>query len=157
VVYCGSFSKVMFPGLRVGYLVAPTALVARFRRAKWLVDRNTPMLEQCALADFLREGHLERHVRRARRLYAGRRAALVESLTRHFGNRMTVVGDAAGMHALVRIDDKHLLERAARNKVQVRGAAEYYLGDAPTDEFIFGFAGLNERTIREGIKRIAPQ
>ncbi|HYM36211.1 MAG TPA: hypothetical protein VET48_12480, partial [Steroidobacteraceae bacterium] len=65
-------------------------------------------------------------------------------------------GDAAGMHAFARIDDKQLLQRAARNRVQLRGAAEYYVGDAPQNEFIFGFAALSERAIREGIKRLAP-
>lgn len=156
VIYCGTFSKVMFPGLRVGYLIVPPNLVPAFRRAKWLTDRNTPMLEQAALADFIREGHLERHIRRMRRIYSGRRDALLESLKKHFGSRATVFGDAAGMHALVRIDDKGVIERAQRNKVQLRSAADYYLGSAPQNEFLFGFATLNEKAIREGVKRLAP-
>jgi GntR family transcriptional regulator/MocR family aminotransferase len=145
----------MFPGLRMGYLIVPPALVPAFRRAKWLADRNTPVLEQAALADFLREGHLERHIRRMRRLYAIRRETLVEALDRHFGNRAVVFGDAAGMHALVHIDDDSIAERAERHKVQLRSAEEYYLGGAPRNEFVFGFATLSERSIREGIKRLA--
>jgi GntR family transcriptional regulator/MocR family aminotransferase len=156
VIYCGTFSKVMFPGLRVGYLIVPPQLAPAFRRAKWLTDRNTPMLEQAALADFLREGYLERHIRRMRRLYAGRREALLEALTRYFGSAATVLGDAAGMHAMVRIEDKALAARAAKNKVQLRSARDYYLGTAPSNEFVFGFATLSERAIREGIKRLAP-
>jgi GntR family transcriptional regulator / MocR family aminotransferase len=156
VIYCGTFSKVMFPGLRVGYLIVPTTLIAAFRRAKWLADRNTPMLEQAALADFLREGHLERHIRRMRRIYGSRREALIDSLHRYFGDKATVLGDAAGMHAFVRINDKSIVERALRNKVQLRTAQDYYLGSAPANEYIFGFAMLSERAIREGIKRIAP-
>jgi GntR family transcriptional regulator/MocR family aminotransferase len=145
----------MFPGLRVGYLIVPAALAPTFRRAKWLSDRNTPILEQAALADFLSEGHLERHIRRMRRIYAGRRAALVEALLRHFGSRATVLGDAAGMHAFARIDDDSIAERALRNKVQLRSARDYYLGAAPANEFVFGFATLGERAIREGVKRLA--
>jgi GntR family transcriptional regulator/MocR family aminotransferase len=156
VIYCGTFSKVMFPGLRVGYLVVPENLVAIFRRAKWLADRNTPVLEQAALADFIREGHLERHIRRMRRLYAGRREALVEALDRHFGGSATIIGDAAGMHACVHINDKAIVERALRRKVQLRSSKEYYIGGAPANEFVFGFATLSERAIREGIKRLAP-
>jgi GntR family transcriptional regulator/MocR family aminotransferase len=156
VIYCGTFSKVMFPGLRVGYLIMPPDLVPAFRRAKWLTDRNTPMLEQAVLADFIREGHLERHIRRMRRIYSGRRDALLDSLKRYFGSRAKILGDAAGMHALVRIDDKGIAERAQRNKVQLRNASDYYLGPAPQNEFLFGFATLNERAIREGVKRLAP-
>ena len=111
--------------------------------------------EQAALADFLSEGHLERHIRRMRRIYGSRREALIEALHRHFGDRATVLGDAAGMHAFVRIDDKSIVERALKNKVQLRTAHDYYLGSVPANEFVFGFAMLSERTIREGIKRIA--
>src|SRR5579864_1803923 len=93
VIYIGTFSKVMFPGLRIGYVVAPPQLAARFVRAKWLADRQTAVLEQSALADFLREGHLDRHIRRMRRLYGLRREALLESLQRHFGDRAAAGGD----------------------------------------------------------------
>jgi GntR family transcriptional regulator/MocR family aminotransferase len=155
VIYCGTFSKVMFPGLRVGYLIVPPTLAPAFRRAKWLADRNTSMLEQAALADFLSEGHLERHIRRMRQIYASRREALVDSLQRCFGARATVLGDAAGMHAFARIDDKAIAERAQKNKVLLRSAQDYYLGAAPPNEFLFGFATLSERAIREGIKRLA--
>jgi len=141
--------------LRVGYLIVPKSLVAVFRRAKWLADRNTPMLEQAVLTEFLRQGHLERHIRRMRRVYASRRVALVDALERHFGSRANIVGDAAGMHALVSIDDALLAERAVRNKVQLRAATEYYLGAAPRHQYLFGFASLSERAIREGIKRLA--
>ena len=101
VIYVGTFSNVMFPGLRIGYLVVPRALVAPFTRAKWLADRHTTLLEQAALADFIREGHLERHTRRMRRLYKARRTVLVDSLERHLGKQATIDGDAAGMHLVV--------------------------------------------------------
>ncbi len=87
VIYIGTFSKVMFPGMRIGYIVVPPKLAVAFTRAKWLADRQTPLLEQATLADFLREGHLERHIRRMRRIYGRRREVLVESLAKHFGGR----------------------------------------------------------------------
>jgi len=155
VVYTGTFSKVMFPGLRIGYLIAPPKLVTAFARAKWLTDRQTPFLEQAVLADFLREGHLERHIRRMRRLYARRREVLVEALARYFGDKAQVLGDDAGMHVVVRFDDDGVAARAETNRVQLASAAPYYTGKAPRNEFIFGFSTVTERTIREGIRRLA--
>lgn len=155
VIYCGTFSKVMFPGMRVGYVIVPSALVPAFRRAKWLADRHAPTLELAALADFLSEGHLDRHIRRMRRLYGHRRDVLIDALARHFGDGAKVMGDPAGMHVLVRFDDDGIAERAERNKVQIIGAGAYYLTKAPRNEFVIGYSTLGERTIREGIKRIA--
>lgn len=155
VIYCGTFSKVMFPGLRIGYVIAPPPLVPVFTRAKWLGDRHTPALEQAALVDFLREGHLERHVRRMRRLYGQRREVLVDALRHHFGEAVEILGDPAGMHVLVRFADDGIAERARRNKVQLVGSGAYYLTRPPRNEFALGFSALGERTIREGVRRLA--
>ena len=155
VIYIGTFSKVMFPGLRIGYVVAPQRLVPALKRAKWLADRHTSLLDQAALTDFIREGHLERHIRRMRRLYGRRRQVLVESLARYFGAGAKVRGDAAGMHLLVKFDDDRIAERAVVNKVLLMSAGAYYLTKAPRSEFIFGFSSIGERTIREGVKRLA--
>ena len=158
VIYIGTFSKVMFPSLRIGYLIAPPSLVARVRRAKWLADRHTPVPEQAALADFISEGHLERHIRRMRRIYGGRRDALVEALQRHFGDRVQIRGDAAGMHLLVRFpDDPRIAEKAVEAKVHLVGSAASYLTEPPRGEFILGFSSISERSIREGIRRLAEQ
>jgi GntR family transcriptional regulator / MocR family aminotransferase len=155
VVYIGTFSKVMFPGLRIGYLIVPPRLVKSFVRAKWLADRQTPVLEQAVLADFLREGHLERHIRRMRRLYGRRREALVEALQHHFGDRAHVLGDDAGMHVVVRFDAEGVAARAETNRVQLVSASGYYVGKAPRNEFVFGFSSIPERTIRRGIALLA--
>jgi GntR family transcriptional regulator/MocR family aminotransferase len=156
VIYCGSFSKVMFPGLRIGYVIVPQSLVSTFARAKWLADRHTPVHQQATLHRFMSEGHLERHIRRMRRTYAQRRAVLVESLERYFGERVQVFGEAAGTHAYVRIDDPGVAARAERNKVQLREADRYYIGAAPRNEYLFEFSMLSERSIREGVRRVAP-
>jgi GntR family transcriptional regulator / MocR family aminotransferase len=155
VIYCGTFSKVMFPGLRVGYLIVPQPMVAAFTRAKWLSDRHTPVHQQATLCQFMKEGLLERHIRRMRRIYDLRRATLVESLHTHFGDRAAVLGEAAGMHAYVQFDDPDITVRAARNKVQLRDVGAYYLGKAPANDYLLGFSMLSESSIREGIKRLA--
>lgn len=156
VIYCGSFSKVMFPGLRIGYLIVPQSLAMPFARAKWLADRHTPVHQQATLHRFMSEGHLDRHIRRMRRTYAQRRAVLVESLQRHFGERAHVLGEAAGTHAYVRFDDPAIAARAERNKVELRGADRYFIGDPPPSEYLLEFSMLSERSIREGIRRLAP-
>ena len=155
IIYVGTFSNVMFPGLRIGYVVVPRALVASFTRAKWLADRHTTLLEQAALADFIREGHLERHVRRMRRLYKARRTVLAESLERYLGKHATIYGDAAGMHLLVGFRSPEIAARSRRNRVRIASAAEFYVSAAPPNEFVLGFSAIGERTIREGVKRLA--
>jgi GntR family transcriptional regulator/MocR family aminotransferase len=154
VLYIGTFSKVMFPALRIGYIIAPPNLVAPLRRAKWLADRQTPFPEQAALADFISEGHLERHIRRMRRTYGERRSALVEALDRYFGDRVHIRGDAAGMHLLVRFEDQHMAGKAAAAKVQLLSSAACYLTEPPAGEFILGFSAIGERSIREAIRRL---
>lgn len=146
----------MFRGLRVGYLVVPTDLVEPFRVAKWLADRHTPLVEQAALADFLNDGHLERHVRRMRRLYKRRRDTLLESLDRHFGRRAVVRGDAAGLHMTVRFSGAgNLAARAAQHGVQLSSSAIYYTTRPVRNEFIFGFSAESERALRECVRRLA--
>ena len=155
VMYIGTFSKVMFPGLRIGYVIAPPSFVAPLKRAKWLADRHTSMLDQAALAGFIREGHLERHIRRMRRLYGRRREALVESVAHYFGGKAKILGDAAGMHLTVRFDDETIAERAKVSKVLLMSTSAYYLTKPTTGEFIFGFSSIGERTIHEGVRRLA--
>ena len=155
VVYVGTFSNVMFPGLRLGYLVLPSDLVEPFQRTKWLADRHTAYLEQAAMADFIREGHMERHIRRMRRVYKRRREAFLDAVTRAFGDRATVAGDASGMHLVVRFDVPGIAARAARGGVHLVSTRGYYAGDAPAQEFIVRFTGLSERGIREAVKRLA--
>ena len=145
----------MFPGLRLGYLVVPPGLVEPVQRAKWLADRHTAYLEQAALADFIREGHLERHIRRMRRVYKRRRDAFLDAVTRAFGERATVIGDASGMHLVVRFDSGAVAARAARGGVHLVSTRAYYAGDAPPHEFIVRFTGVSERGFRVAVKRLA--
>jgi GntR family transcriptional regulator/MocR family aminotransferase len=159
VIYVGTFSKVLFPSLRVGYLVAPRSLARVFARAKWLSDRQTPMIEQRVLADFINEGYWERHLRRMRTLYDIRRQTLVRALETHFGARVTILGDEAGMHLMIRLrselDDDEVTRRARMAGVGLVSARFYYLGESRRDEFVLGYAGLTERRIQEGVRRLA--
>jgi GntR family transcriptional regulator / MocR family aminotransferase len=158
VIYCGTFSKVMFPGLRIGYLIVPQPMLQTFVRAKWISDRHTALIEQAALTDFLREGHLERHVRRMRRIYGRRREVLCSALSRHFGERVSVHGECAGMQLLVRFEDRRMRQWAIDASVLLPATDGYYLRPRRhTDysEFLLGFAAMPEAVIEQAVRRLA--
>jgi GntR family transcriptional regulator/MocR family aminotransferase len=161
VIYVGTLSKVLFPALRIGYLVLPAPLVEPFCAAKWLTDRHTGTLEQEVLAEFIQDGSFERHLRRSRTCYAARRAALLQSLADYLPERAEVVGANAGLHLLVWLRgispngaDK-LVQRAAGAGVGLYPIAPYYLRPPRRVGLLLGYAGLTEASIRTGIRRLA--
>ena len=159
VIYIGTFSKILFPALRIGYLVVPTSWIPIVRKAKWLCDRFCPILEQCALTDWIKLGYFERHIRRMRQLYDSRRQALVTALKRHFANRVTIIGENAGIHVMVKIKtilpDEVVIAKAAAVGVGLVSAREYYLKLPSQGEFIFGYAQLDETQIEQGVIRLS--
>jgi GntR family transcriptional regulator / MocR family aminotransferase len=119
VLYAGSFSKVLFPGLRLGYLVVPTRLTERLTAAAHALSGGYGRLEQAVVARFMIEGHFARHLRRMRGLYAGRRTALAAALAKAFGDRLQIGLQSGGMHLLARpsgdTPDRELVRLAERN------------------------------------------
>ena len=105
VLYVGSFSKVLFPGLRLGYIVVPESQIDRLGRICRLLYRDRPIFNQAIVADFLLQGHFARHIRRMRKLYSDRRSALAAALAEVFGSRIEVQLQAGGMHLLARFAD----------------------------------------------------
>jgi GntR family transcriptional regulator/MocR family aminotransferase len=161
VIYIGTFSKVLFPALRIGYLVLPEPLIQPFLAAKWLTDRHTSTLEQEILTDFIREGHFERHLRRARTRNAARRAALLDALHMYLGDRVEVSGANAGIHLLVWLRDIQphhaatLSARAARTGVGIYPVAPYYLQPPERVGLLLGYASMPEEALRAGIRLLA--
>ncbi|HEY9657479.1 MAG TPA: PLP-dependent aminotransferase family protein, partial [Allocoleopsis sp.] len=143
VIYIGTFSKVLFPALRIGYLILPPHLVRLFAQAKWLSDRQLPVLEQLVLADFIREGHLERHIRKMRSIYDLNRRTLVQALKEQFGEQVEILGEEAGIHVMVRLkthlSDATVIKRAASVGVGLMSAQAQYLDAFYRSEFIFGY------------------
>jgi GntR family transcriptional regulator/MocR family aminotransferase len=158
VLYLGTFSSVLFPPLRVGYVVLPAGLVGPFVAAKWLADRGTGALEQQALADFLVEGHFSRHLRRMRRLGRARRDALLASLRRHLGSAAAPPLAETGTHVLLPlrgVDEATALREAARRGVGVYPVAPHYLDPAGAPPgLLLGYAALSEQAIEEGVRRL---
>ena len=161
VIYVGTFSKVMFPALRIAYAVVPEHMVEAFVSAKWLADRQCATLEQAALTAFIADGHLVRHLRRARRAIARRRQVLLEEIQRHLGQRVHLGGASAGLHAVLWLDGLEeqdvagLVERARHAGVNVYSIAPYYLGTPARAGLLVGYGHLSESTIRNGVRRLA--
>jgi GntR family transcriptional regulator/MocR family aminotransferase len=158
VVYIGTFSKVLFPALRVGYLAMPADLVGRFAGVRAGMDICPPGLVQTALAELLREGHFARHVRRMRTLYAERRSALVAALQQEFGDRLELLGDQAGLHLVAAFrdaaDDMLLAEIAARQGLWAMPLSSCYLGPPRRRGLVLGYGGTETRLIPDGVRRL---
>jgi len=162
VLYVGTFSKLLFPTLRLGYLVVPPAFLNVFTGAKLLCDIQSSSIDQNVLADFLTEGHLEPYIRKMRIIYGNRRAILVQSLQKHFGRRATIYGDHAGMHFLVdfQIDlsEPEAFERALTAGVRLERV--YWPACSEVErrgyvQFVFTFAARGEDELALAAEKLA--
>jgi GntR family transcriptional regulator/MocR family aminotransferase len=158
VVYAGTASKTLAPGLRLGWLVLPPQLVDRVAEAKALADRGSPVLDQLAFADFLERGEFDRHLRRMRPVYRRRRDTLLAALRRELPG-FEPAGIAAGLHLVAHLppglDEATAIAAAARRGVAVYGLEPYRLTHPGRPGLIFGYATLEEATIERGVKRLA--
>jgi GntR family transcriptional regulator / MocR family aminotransferase len=105
VHYVGRFSKMLFPGLRVGFVVVPAALASTFAKASAELFREAQLQQQAMLAEFITAGHLSSHIRRMRGLYSPRRECLLEAVHQHFGDSLVISGDYAGLHLVLYLPD----------------------------------------------------
>ena len=158
VIYIGTFSKTLFPSLRLGYMVIPPDLVDRFAAVRRVIDVCPPQLYQAVLADFMREGHYARHIRKMRALYGERRSALVEAIRSEFGSRLQVMGGEAGMHLAVLLpdiaDDREIAARAAEKKLWLWPLSPSYLGEKPRQGFVLGFGSTTAEEMPRAVRRM---
>lgn len=158
VIYIGTFSKVMFPGLRLGYLVVPPGLVEAFTTARRLMDVQSPVIAQAALADFIEEGHFARHLRRMRTLYRGRLRLLAATAEKHLKGLLDIETAEAGMHTVGwlpdGVDDVAAFEAAVRHGVELTPLSQYYLGRCPRPGLVLGFAATAEGEMERGVVRL---
>ena len=153
VLYIGTFSKALFPAVRVGYVVVPTSLCTRFLEARFAFDLFTPTLYQRALAEFLEEGHFTRHLRRMRSAYLERRDALLLGLTRHCGDLVQVHNSDAGLHLTVLLrdglDDQDVAARLGRRGVATLALSNSYVGPTRRQGLLLGFGCADPRRLLE--------
>jgi len=156
VIYIGTFSKVLFPAVRVGYLVVPPPLWQRFVDARKAFDLFSPTLYQSALAEFLREGHFARHLRRMRGVYLKRRDALLTGLARHCGDSLTVHNADAGLHVAVLLspglDDADVVRHMTRRGLTATALSTCYAGPSRRSGLLLGFGGSTERRLLEATR-----
>lgn len=159
VVYVGTFSKVLYPAIRLAYLVAPAGAVVPLLRLRALMDGHPPLAAQLALHEFIAAGHFESHLRRMRSVYRERRDALVEAIDRHLADRMSVAGDGAGLHlaGLCRRphDEADLAEKGRGLGLDLARLSAYYAGPTPGHGLLFGYAGFSPEVIAASIRSLA--
>jgi GntR family transcriptional regulator/MocR family aminotransferase len=166
VIYLGTFSKALSPQLRLGYLVLPPELVTPFRHAKQLADRHAPMLEQTVLAELIRSGAYERHLRRLKRDNERRRSALIASISSVLGSRARIEGTDSGLHVVVWLSDipksaeQRVVDRAKARGVGIWPITPLYAEGGKFRKercagFVLGYASLTVADIDKGIQLLA--
>lgn len=158
VIYIGTFSKVMFPALRVGYVVVPRDLLPAFSAARAAADDFSSTLYQVALTEFMGEGYFVRHIRRMRTLYMERRKSLVRAIDTYMKGTLEIVGDDAGMHLVALlppgIDDVAVAVGCAQLGIAAMPLSCCYLRPPRRGGLVLGYGGANSHQIREGIKSL---
>lgn len=161
VIYLGTFSKVLFPSMRIGYMVVPPDLVEAFVAARMVIGWCSPTIDQAVLADFITEGHFTRHIRRMRHIYAERRAALIDALGRQLGDLLEIRPGDAGIHLTCSLPD-HLDDKAVAREAAAQGVVVEPLSAFAEVEpvplrggLVLGYGAYSVRQIKEATHKLA--
>lgn len=158
VIYTGTFSRILHPGIRLGYMVLPELLLEPAIRAKTYMEGGTSILPQLALAEFMASGHFASHVRRMRKLYHQRREFLHHKIETVIGEPLSLIPSDGGMHSVYLLpehwDDRQIRELCEQRGLGIRDLSRYYTGQERRNGLVVGFAGYTESEINEGIDRL---
>lgn len=158
VLYVGTFSKTIFPSLKLGCLVVPPDLVEVFTAARMLNGAHSPLIDQAILAEFISEGHFARHVRRMRTLYEERQQILVEEVRRNLNGLLEMKADDAGMHLVGwlpdNFDDREAAQKAAAENIRLSPISDHSINKYPRGGLVFGYAAFDEKQIRNGVAKL---
>jgi GntR family transcriptional regulator/MocR family aminotransferase len=158
VIYIGTFSKVLFPALRLGYVVLPADLMPAFSASREAADIFSSTLYQAVLTDFIQEGHFARHLRRMRMLYMERRSMLVRAINAQMGKTLEVIGTEAGMHLVTllppALDDSPIARKAAESGISAMPLSSCYLSRPARNGLILGYGGTDAQQINEAMREL---
>jgi GntR family transcriptional regulator / MocR family aminotransferase len=161
VIYIGTFSKVMAPALRLGFVVIPRDLIRSFLMLRSASDTFSPLLYQLVMTDFIREGHFSHHLKRMRSLYADKRRTMIAAMAAEFGDTLEIVGEAAGMHLVAFLppgmNDGDISRQSRENGISVGPLSPCYASSPRRNGLVLGYATLSEQQIYEtvaGLKAI---
>jgi GntR family transcriptional regulator / MocR family aminotransferase len=159
VIYTGTFSKVLFPALRLGYMVLPNAEVAQqFKSVKSTIDRQNPVIDQAIVAQFMQEGHFARHLRRMRTLYKKQQDELVTLVEKHLGAYLEVDACDTGMHLIAWMrqsgNARELAKKAANDGVLLQAVSDYSVRFAHDNGLIMGFTGFSTKDMEQAVVKL---
>lgn len=158
VLYVGTFSKTIFPALKLGCLVVPPDLVDVFTAARTLSGAHSPLIDQAILAEFISEGHFARHVRRMRTLYEERQRVLIEEVERKLKGLLEMKTDDAGMHLVGwlpdNFDDQEVARKSAEAGIRLSPISDHSITPYPRNGLVFGYAAFDEKQIRSGVAKL---
>ncbi len=157
IIYTGTFSKILSPALRLSYMVLPSSLLATYRQLNQDYFPTVSLLEQRTMANFMEQGHWERHIRRMRMVYKKKHDTMLRSIENHFGKRAVVVGQGAGLHVVLKLTDTSQSETEIIDKARQKGirlfpfSGFHVSGQPEATTLLLGFGGMTESLIERGI------
>ncbi len=158
VLYIGTFSKTMFPALKIGCLVVPHDLIEIFTVTRAVSGTHSPLIDQATLAEFINEGHFGRHMRRMRRLYENRQQILVSEIKKHLADILEVENSISGMHVIgwlpEGLKDSAAVEKAAQFGIKSARVSALSLTPNQRNGMILGYTAINEMQIKKGVKQL---
>jgi len=157
IIYSGTFSKILSPALRLSYMVLPYSLLAIYRQLYQAYFSSVSLLEQRTMANFMEQGHWERHIRRMRMIYKKKHDILLRSVETYFGKRAVVIGHGAGLHVVLMLPDTlfseaEIIDRARQKGIRLFPFSEFhFVGQPEATTLLLGFGGMNSSEIEQGI------
>jgi len=157
IIYSGTFSKILSPALRLSYMVLPYSLLASYRQLYRAYFPSVSLLEQRTMANFMEQGHWERHIRRMRMIYKKKHDVLLRSVETHFGKQAVVIGYGAGLHVVLRLPgsshtETEIIDRARQKGIRLFPFSEFHVNCQPeATTLLLGFGGLKDSEIEHGV------